>query len=441
MERGTFQEDSNKMQKLKNQSTTRSPAGARLPSYPIHDFPLQTPPTREFRQKSRIISPEKPDSPEMHLLDHYYNKIQLQHFLQKWRQSAFHRQQKKRVFQKSLATFNFDIEPRINSIFLCYQKKQLQSSFMQMKHKLSLIREASCVEVIFRKRMLCKYFGQWQSKLTLIVQHHTARKMKKAEAYQISSMPDMMANLHALLSRKAELETQLEEKEREISDVSAVIEDNKRKQKQIEDEIRDATMENQRVIGLKNGIDHDYKDKIATLKMSLSKEINLTHERIQEGQQRLAQQEKAKKITSNSLYESQEALQSRMTELREKLQTQQTIAIQMRDELLRNDEQQTEISRQVIAIQAEIMALRDECGRMSSQSVIAETANNQTLDNMKDVYQQTIDEYNVMKERIKQNNKQLVEQDSRLESLTRQLSICKQKSKTVLAAFREDDEI
>lgn len=440
MERKSFKENPTKMQKLKSQSNSRSPAGTRLPSYPIHDYPLQTPPTREFRQSHRIVSPDKPDSPELLLLDHIYNKIQLESALQKWRQTTLQRRQKKRIFQQSLATSNFDIEPRINSIYRGHQVQKIRKTLCQMKHQLSLNRETAVAEVILRRRMLCKFFGQWQSRLTSIVHHHTARKMRKAEAYQISSMPDMMARLHSLLTRQAELETELESKEQEIADVSAVIRDNQQHSERINDEMKEAMMENQRVIGLKNSIDHDYKDQIATLKMSLSKEINLTQEKIEEGQQRLAQQEKAKKITSNNLFESQEALQNKMNMIKEKLATAQSIAIQMRDQLLRNDEEQTENSRELIMLQSEIARMREECSNMSNQSHLAETVNNQSLDKLKDVYAQTIEQLNQAKMRIRQNNQELSNQDARLESLTRELALCRQRSKTAMDAFREDDE-
>lgn len=440
MERKTYMENPSKMQKLKSQSNSRSPAGTRLPSYPVHDYPLQTPPTREFRQPNRIVSPDKPDSPELLLLDNVYNKIQLESALQIWRQKTLQRRQKKRIFQQSLATSNFDIEPRINSIYRGHQTQSMRKMMCQMKHQLSLNRESTVAEVILNRRTLCKYFGQWQSRLTSIVQKHTAKKIKKAEAYQVSSIPDMMARLHSLLTRQAELETELESKEQEIADISAVIKDNQGHSDRIDEEMKEAMMENQRVVGLKNSIDHDYKDQIATLKMSLSKEINLTQEKIEEGQQRLAQQEKAKKITSNNLFESQEALQNKMNIIKEKLATAQSIALQMRDQLLRNDEEQTENSRELIMIQGEIARMREECNNMSNQSHLAETANNQSLDKLKDVYAQTIEQFNQIKVRIRQNNQELTNQDARLESLTRELALCRQRSKTAMDAFREDDE-
>ncbi|OHT08233.1 hypothetical protein TRFO_23310 [Tritrichomonas foetus] len=441
MQRKSFQEDPNKMQKLRSsRNTTRSPAGSRLPSYPIHDYPLQTPPTRELRTSPRIISPDRPDSPEMLLLDHVHDKIQLAAALQKWRQLTFLRRQKKRIFQMSLSTANFDIEPRIETIYEGHEKQIMRRSLSTIKNQLTISREVSTAEVILHRRKLCKFFNLWQSKLMAKVQRHTIKNIRKAEVSHVTSIPDLMAHLHTLLSKQAELETELEKKDREISDVTAVIRENRSQYSRIEDEIKDATMENQRIMNLKQGIDHDYKDQIATLRMSLSNEINLIHEKIEEGRQRMAQQEKAKKITNNTLYESQEALQSKMSVIKQKLGSAQSIAIHMRDDLLRNDEEQTEISRELIAIQAEINQLRNECNSISNQSQITQNANNQSLDKLKDVYAQRIEQLNMAKMRIHQNNEELNDQDARIESLTRELALCRQRSKTAMDAFREDDE-
>ena len=316
-----------------------------------------------------------------------------------------------------------------------------QRTMSNIRRKVIMLREvAVAAEVLTRRRMLCKCFSVWQNKLMSKVQRHTLKNMRKAESANVSSIPDMMAQLHSLLSRQAELETELERKDAEIQDVSAVIRDNKAQYAKIEDEIKDAMMENQRVIGLKQSIDHDYKDQIATLRMSLSKEINQTNERIEEGRQKLIQQEKAKKITSNSLFESQGVIQNKMNAIKEKLSTAQSIAIQMRDELLRNDEEQTDMSRDIIALQSEITQLRSECNELSAQNQINASANNQNLDKLKDVYAQTMEQLNQIKYRIRQNNEELSNQDARLESLTRELALCRQRSKTAMDAFKEDDE-
>jgi chromosome segregation ATPase len=243
-----------------------------------------------------------------------------------------------------------------------------------------------------------------------------------------------------LISRQAELETEVEGREREISDVMSVIRDHQSQLVELESLIRDETAERDRVRALRETIDRDYKDQIASLRMSISA-IGSRRPRIKEGRQRLSLQKRAKKITAETLGESQESLHARLSALRQKLEAAQTVAVRFRDELLATEEEQNEVIGEIAAMKGEIARLKQECDALAEHAEDAQTVLGESLEQLNAQYQEVTEELENAQKVIEQYNEELIDQDGKIDILSRELALSRQRYKTAVHAFRDDDEI
>jgi chromosome segregation ATPase len=243
------------------------------------------------------------------------------------------------------------------------------------------------------------------------------------------------------VSTRAELETELEVREREVADVNAVICDHRSRTCEVESQIEEETLENQRITALKASIEREYNDQIATLRMQLTQQDETHKEKIDQARQRLKLQKNAKKLTSETLGESKEALQTKLGALRDKLASAQSIAIQFRDELIRTDEEQVEFSDEIGSMKIEIARLSRECDALLQKGEEERSTLGDNLEELNTQYQDVLDELNQSRKVIEQYNNELLDQDGKIDILSRELLLTKQRHKTAMEAFREDGEL
>jgi chromosome segregation ATPase len=360
--------------------------------------------------------------------------------LSKWHQSAFLRRQRRQLFQSSLIVPDFDLLSRIDRIASAKRTITALVVAGEWRRESAYGKEASLVEILLRKRSLRRYFSFWESSFRDRLVHRFHKFHRKVEAKSTARLPDLLGSLHALISRQAELETELEIRERELSDVAAVTRDNESQLAQLEAILKDETQEHARVQAMRASIDRDYKDQIASLRMSLSS-IGSRRARIEKGRQRLNLQKRAKRITSETLGESQESLQARLGGLRQKLDAAQTVAIQFRDELLATEEEQNEVLGEITGMKREIARLKQECEALADQAEAGQAALGDSLDALNVQYQDIVDELEKARTVIEQYNDELVDQDGKIDILSRELALSRQRYRTAVRAFRNDEDI
>jgi chromosome segregation ATPase len=374
------------------------------------------------------------------LFDLVRGKITTRRALSKWRQSAFLRRQRRQLFQSSLTAPDFDLASRIDRI--AATKRTITKIVVASEWRRQIVQSqaAGLVNVLLRKRSLRRYISLWESKFRDRLVHLIHKFHKKVESTTTGRLPDLLGTLHGLISRQAELETELENREREISDLMAVIAAHSEQRVELESLIRSETQEHDRVHALRNGIDCDYKDQIANLRMALSA-IGTRRTRIDEGRQRLSLQKRAKKITSETLGESQESLQERLTKLRQKLEAAQTVAVQFRDELLATEQEQNEGIGEIVRMKGEIARLKQECEGLADRAEDGQAVLGDSLEALNEQYQEVEEELEKAQKVIEQYNEELVDQDGKIDILSRELALSRQRYKTAVHAFRDDEEI
>jgi chromosome segregation ATPase len=242
-----------------------------------------------------------------------------------------------------------------------------------------------------------------------------------------------------LISRRAELETELEGRDSEIGDVRLVIEDSESQLRQLNAQIQDELQENERVKALASGIHQEYKEQIAVLQLSLSKEFDDRRDRIMEMRQRLKLQKQAKKVSNEGIDESHAALQVRITELRDRLSAAQGVAVQFRDELLRAEDEQAEMADDIMGMKADIGRLRTDCDALEGRSDDGQAALGASLQELNILYQSALQGLSQAKKLIERYNGELIDQDGRIDVLARELALSKQRYQTALSAFTDDD--
>lgn len=418
-------DDSAKLSKLRH---SRSPVSQRLPSFPISRT-AQTPPTR--------LSIVQSDPPVFLLLDRLNARLLTSKFLQIWRMKTLNQRKRRSAFQESLGRADFDIGTRIDTISEAKEKLAAMRAARTLKTETMLKRESQAVAAILRKRLLCKTFGKWESEVINCLARYAQRQRHEVESQPNARAPDLLGRLHALIARRAELETELENRQREIDDISAVLRDNKRQIRAVNEQISEEKVENARVRELKRGIDSDYKDQIATLQMMLRNETSNREEKIEEAKKRIKQQRKAQAVTSETIGESKENLQAKLSELNSRLGSAQAIAVQIRDELLVSEEEQSRIASDVVAMRLEISRLNQECETLTQRRDTSNSTIGDNLETLKSQYQAVMSELNHSKELIDKYNEQLLDQDSRIDMLSRELALAKQRRRTTMDAFSD----
>jgi chromosome segregation ATPase len=243
------------------------------------------------------------------------------------------------------------------------------------------------------------------------------------------------------ISRRAELETEVETRDREIGDFHSVIRNNEMELAEMEARIRDVQQENRRLRGLRQTVDNDYRDQIAILQMELSREIGSRRTKIEEAKQRLELQRKAKKISSTSLGESLELLQSRSGELCEKLGRAHAVAMQFRDEILMRDDEATAAETEITKARLEIEGLKRECDALVHKEGEEHKAIGQCIDSLNQQYQEVMHELEQAAKVIEKYSGELIDQDGRIDILTRELALSQQRYRTTLSAFQQDEEV
>lgn len=423
-------DDSGKISRLRQ---SQSSGATRLQSFQLPKYSRQpeTPPTR-------LSVSTNEDVPELLLMDTLRSRLTIGKFVHVWRVKALHRRQRRSAFQESLGRPDFDIEPRIDTITDARDKLVLQKTMRALKAEHNLEKEAATAGEILRRRILCRAFGRWESEVIKSLVKHTERRRMKVESHANARAPDLLGRLHSLITRRAELETALENSQREITDINSVICDRKKQIQAINDQIEDEQSENDRIQEMKAGIDNEYKDQIATLRMMLSKECDRRQEQIEVAKQRLKLQRKAKQMTSETIGESKEALQNKLGSIREKLASAQSIAVQIRDELIQSEDEQTDIANEMAAMKAEIAKLTYECEDLKRRREESNSMIGGNLDQLKKQYQDVLKEVNKAKKVIEQYNDELLDQDGRIDILTRELALARQRRRTAIDAFTQD---
>ena len=418
-------EDSAKLSRLRN---SRSPVPQRLQSFPVSRT-AQTPPTR--------LSIADPDPAAFLLFDRLNSRIITAKFLSIWRIKAMNRRKRRSVFQESLSRPDFDVGPRIETISGAKERLAALKAARSLKSETMLAREAQTVAAVFRKRTLCKMFGKWESEVINGLARYAQRQRREVESQPNARAPDLLGRLHTLIARRAELETELENRQKEIDDISAVLSDNRRQLRDLNERMTEERVENTRVQELREGIDSEYKDQIANLRMMLWDDSVGNTKRIEEAQKRMKLQKRAREITSDTIAESKESLQARLAVLNNKLGSAQAIAVQIRDELLVSEDEQNRVASDVVAMKVEISRLSQECEALKAKRDTSNTTIGDNLETLKSQYQAVMNELKHAKEVIDQYNEQLLDQDSRIDVLSRELALARQRRRTTVDAFSD----
>ena len=343
------------------------------------------------------------------------------------------------MFQESLSRPDFDLEPKIGTISESKERLVALKAARTLKKETLVKREAQTVAVLLSRRILCRAFGKWQTELVNKLRRYAQKQRRKFETNANARAPDLLGRLHALITKRAELETELENRQHEADDISSVIQDNKRQLVVVNEQIQEQKIEHARVQELKRAIDNDYKDQIATLRMKLRKECDSRQEKIEEAQKRIHMQMKAREVTRENIHESKESLQARLGELNQKLASAQTIAVQIRDELLNSEDEQSVVASEIVAMKMEISRLNQECSALRTKRETSNTVIGDNLETLKTQYHEIMKELKQTKDRIDEYNQQLIDQDGRIDILSRELALAKQRRRTTMDAFNDKD--
>ena len=417
-------------EKIARMNQSKSPGSRRLESFQIPKS-AQTPPTR--------LSISNTEPKVLLLLDKLNGHIVIAKFLQIWRLKTMNRRKKRSIFQESLSRPDFDLEPKIGTISECKERLMAMKASRTLKNETLVKRESQTAAALLFRRILCKYFGKWQSELIRKMTTYAKTQRHKCEFNANARAPDLLGKLHALITKRAELETELEARQNEADDISSVIQDNKRQLVAVNEQIQEQKIEHARVQELKRGIDSDYKDQIATLRMLLRKECDTRQEKIEEAQKRIKLQMKAREATSETIHESKESLQVRLGELNQKLASAQSIAVQIRDELLTSEDEQASVASDIIAMKMEISRLNQECDALRQKRESSTSMIGDNLESLKTQYHDIMKELKQTKDLIDQYNQQLVDQDGRIDILSRELALAKQRRRTTMDAFNDKE--
>jgi chromosome segregation ATPase len=301
--------------------------------------------------------------------------------------------------------------------------------------------EAFLLCTLLLRRSQCRFFGIWESEFRQRLTNRACTRQHKAESRRGARLPDLLGRLHGLASRQAELETALEMRDSEIGDVRAVIAENELQLARLAAERTDASQERDRVQGLRDGVDRDYRDQIADLRMALSREIDTRRERIDAGRQRLKLQMRAKQITSETIGESQESLHARIGGIRERLAAAQSVAVHFRDALIAAEAEQAAAVDEIAAHRREIVKLSKECEGIAQKAEGGQDALAQGLESLNNQYQGAIEELGQARKCVERYNDELIDQDGKIEILTRELALARQRYRTALTAFTDDGEL
>jgi chromosome segregation ATPase len=119
----------------------------------------------------------------------------------------------------------------------------------------------------------------------------------------------------------------------------------------------------------------------------------------------------------------------------------QTVAVQFRDELLATEEEQNEVLSEIGALKLEIARLRQECSALADQAEVGQEELGDNLEALNAQYQEAVEELGRAQKVIEQYNDELVDQDGKIDILSRELTLSRQRYKTAIHAFRDDDDI
>jgi chromosome segregation ATPase len=175
--------------------------------------------------------------------------------------------------------------------------------------------------------------------------------------------------------------------------------------------------------------------------MALSRDVSTRRERIDAGRQRLKLQKRAKKVTSETLGESQESFQTRLGSLRERLAAAQGVAVQFRDALLVEEVEHEGAVVEIGGMRREIARLSQECEALAAKGEEEQTALGQGLESLNVQYQDVVEDLGQARKYVERYNDELVDQDGKIEILVRELALTKQRYRTALTAFTEDGAV
>jgi hypothetical protein len=398
----------------------------------------QTPPTREPRIGESL---DGADPPELLLADHLRSKVTLARRFALWKETVYLRRKKRRLFQLSLSAGDFDADRRIGSISDANTNLPQRTFLRGWRGEALCARAVATVRKVLQRRILCHSFGHWRSQYLRRLSSRLRRRHQKIETWANARAPDLLGKLHKFITRRAELETELERREREVADFHAVIDNNELELAQLESQIRDNRKEKQRLYAMREKVDEDYRDQIAILRMALSHEIGSRRSKIEEAKQKLEMQQRAKKISSASFGESLEALQSRRGDLRERLNRAQSVAMRFRDEILETDDEQTAATAEIAQARLQIAQLRRDCDALLRKGDEDQEALRETVDELDMQYQEALQELEHAAKVSEQYNVELSDQDGSIEILAREFALSQQRYQTTLSAFQQDDEV
>jgi chromosome segregation ATPase len=161
-------------------------------------------------------------------------------------------------------------------------------------------------------------------------------------------------------------------------------------------------------------------------------------EQIEEARQRLKLQKRAKKLTSETIADTRESQQSKLDSLRERLEAAQAVALQFRDELLTVETDQGDTLGEISELKMEIAILKNDCETLERRAVESREELERNLEELNCQYQEVVEELEEARKVIEQYGDELIEQDGKLDVLTRELGLARHRYKMALTTFRDD---
>ena len=378
--------------------------------------------------------------PECKFFDFIRSKSKMMSCFSKWRFETTLRLKKQEKFRTFIQDPTFDIGLRIDSIKEASEKVQLYNAFRRLKTERNIAIEGGCFQASMRHIRLCKSFNVWQSKLTGMLNRRTQIQLTKVSVSKNERVSDIMRQLHEAIADQAELSIASEGKDKELSDVSALIFDTQKRIKESSDAMNDAINDNRRVNELRKTIDTEYKDQIAQLKMQIVHTKESGTKQLEAARNNLKQRQQAMEQTSESLIISKDEMQQRLTDVMQKLEKTQYIAMNLRDELVKcNIEQQNE-EDECMQMKNEIDQLTEECERLETITNNFDNESLNSVESLKQMYNKAQDAKKLLYQQIQENQQSIEQQNFDIEKINKQLAFIKQHAMNTEYAFAEEEE-
>ncbi|EAX99334.1 hypothetical protein TVAG_181910 [Trichomonas vaginalis G3] len=377
--------------------------------------------------------------PELTFFDLMHNKMKKADFFNKWNLKTKLRRQKQQAYQSCLVNPDFDKESRANSLFEAADRLTTMNAFRKLKNERDIAAESLCFCASMKHRILCKSFGTWETKYYNSLLRRTTIEQTKINSSSTERASDIFRQLHEQISKHAELSLIAEQNQKEISDVNALIFDTKTKLKNTQNQILEAANQNKRVKDMKRSVEIGYKDQIAKLKMQILHSEDQIQQQLSTAKEVLQQKHQEAELTNESIIDSKDKMMQRLSSIQERLNKTQFVAMNLRDEILSQQNIESELTEEVQSLQSEIDQLTYECNTIEQSTTNYEQNTDSSIQDLIALYNKAQETQKNCDAKIKENREILQRQNTEIERLNQALALIQHHRKTTELAFTEEE--